>query len=109
MTEQKKKKKIEEKIEELGWFIHKDKDEWELEQWTPAGEDFIVYINGKSSETIFESIRDSYEDFDVDEHVREVMNIKGAPCISALVNDAKDIDNMLENLLIEVNAIWKEK
>ena len=76
-------------IEDLGWSIY-DSDEqyWEIEQYSPAGEDFLFSIchNGDVEKAIIE-IKDFCKYFD-----------KGVPSATELVADADSIQEMLEDL-----------
>lgn len=92
-------------IEDLGWSIY-DSDEqyWEIEQYSPAGEDFLFSIchNGDVEKAIIE-IKDFCKYFDKDEHVTELFVAKqngfqGVPSATELVADADSIQEMLEDL-----------
>lgn len=92
-------------IEDLGWSIY-DSDEqyWEIEQYSPAGEDFLFSIchNGDVEKAIIE-IKDFCKYFDKDEHVTELLVAKqngfqGVPSATELVADADSIQVMLEDL-----------
>ena len=91
---------IREKIENTGWTVRKYEDEWEIAQYTPAGEDFFFTV---STDNIIDEIKEYAEDFDVDEHV--IMWIEahnscsGIPNVRELLEDAEWIDNELQKLV----------
>jgi len=83
-----------------GWGWHEcDDGSIELENWSPAGENLIVTLKGK--DIVREMTRYS-ADFDVDEHVAPLVEIKGTrgvpDSILVLVEDAKEIEEMLDTL-----------
>ena len=91
-------KLLEKAIENCGWKINSDTS---IEAWSPLGEDLCIECN--SDDYIVNAIKREYDSFDVDEHVefwvknREFTN--GVPSsVSALLEDAKDIEKMLEEL-----------
>lgn len=97
-------------IENLGWNIFEcDVDNgtgWELNQHSPAGEDFIFAIEHNNNvEKAIEEINQYAKDFDVDEHIemwveaRQIDNNRlKVPPIRILVEDAENIQEMLDNL-----------
>lgn len=108
--------------EELGWRIDIDvngyKTELYLSQESPAGEDFGFYATGNTSEEIARKIREYYYGFDQDEHIDLWVHAKesgtsGVPSYRVLVNDAAEIEKMLEALsnamgsLLQAN--WYER
>lgn len=90
------------KAEELGWSCWEDENGGvELETSSPAGEDFLFYVHTK--ENLVEEVREYADDFDIEEHVRELLNAKangfaGVPDLKTLVEDADDIKGMLDEL-----------
>lgn len=95
------KKQIQNIIEDLGWRINKCGDGTvELEKSSPAGEDFIFSVSEKN---IVADIEEYAATFDPDEHVEmwsmaKRFGTSGVPTISELVEDAKAIEDMLEEL-----------
>lgn len=94
-----------ERAEVLGWDCEIDNDDSSIEfrQASPAGEDFSFYAYGNTVEEIIESIRESANDFDMDEHIKMWLDAKehgtgGVPSVSELVEDAKAIQEMLNTL-----------
>lgn len=95
--------------EEQGWIVHDiSKNEIELENWSPAGENLIYYFNKKN---FIEEFENFVETFDPDEHAedwviaRRNRNVKGIPNIQCLVWDAQKIDSMLWDLLCELKRV----
>lgn len=94
------REKVIKKIEELEWAVTEGDDgSLELEKYSPAGEDFIFEVKG---EDIAAEVREYADDFDTDEHIEMwVMarhNVSGVPDIKTLVQDADDIQKMLDEL-----------
>ena len=105
-------------IDECGWCIYKDnyKDAQtgkfyvELSQGSPAGEDFSFGVWYQDAKDLVNEIKDYAEDFDTDEHVEMWIEAKrngvsGVPSVSTLVEDAEEIQEMLDDL---VTALDKE-
>lgn len=90
------------RAEAAGWSVDQDEDEEKIRlsfgQTSPAGEDFWFDAYGEDVEEVVDSVRCYALCFDLDEHVKEVMNCKGAPDIEELVEDAKAIQEMLNEL-----------
>lgn len=92
---------IRDTVETLGWTWYECEDGVELGQGSPAGEDFHFYVSKSNYKTPYEfirEVRECAENFDTEEHVKEVMGANGAPCLSELVEDAGAIKKMLLNL-----------
>lgn len=94
------REKIIKKIEELEWSAAEGDDgSLELEKYSPAGEDFVFEVKG---EDVTAEVREYADDFDTDEHIEMwVMarhNVSGVPDIKTLVQDADDIQTMLNEL-----------
>ena len=90
------------KAEELDWSCWEyEHGGVELGKHSPAGEDFSFYVGNK--ENLAEEAREYADDFDIEEHVRELLNAKangfaGVPDLKTLVEDADDIKGMLDEL-----------
>ena len=92
-------------IEALGWNVTEyEKNEWNIAQYSPAGEDFSFSIthNDSIKDAILEIFCYAYN-FDVDEHIEmwvEARNngVSGVPNARTLVHDAEDIQEMLDAL-----------
>lgn len=88
-------------IKEKGWFYSIDFDNdtnligLELEIWTPAGEDFHVYLYGSNDDEILHSLCEYAENFDPEEHSIFRVDMRVAFGIRTLLYDA---DKMAENL-----------
>ena len=70
---------IRDTVETLGWTWYEDEDGVELGQGSPAGEDFHFYVSKSNCKTPYEfirEVRECAENFDTDEHVKEVMGGK---------------------------------
>ena len=90
------------RAEAAGWSVDRDEDGEQIRlsfgQSTPAGEDFWFDACGEDVEEVVNSVKRYALDFDYDEHVREVMNGQGSPDLTTLVEDAKAIQEMLDEL-----------
>ena len=83
-----------------GWGWHDcDDGSVELENWSPAGENIIVTLDGKD---IVREMGRYSAGFDVDEHVELWVDSRGKNgvpgSIRELVKDAEAIDKMLQEL-----------
>lgn len=106
-----------ERAEELGWCCNQDEQDGECYieffQASPAGEDFGFTAWGNTVEEIIKSIREYADDFDMEEHVRELLEAKengfaGVPSVFTLVKDAEAIQEML-NMLAWDDALCGNK
>ena len=90
--------------EELGWTVEFEKEcAAEFRQYSPAGEDFLFYVEASTMDGIVNEVDSYADDFDVEEHVKMWLDAKyngisGVPEITDLVQDAKDIKQMLFDL-----------
>lgn len=103
-----------ESIEELvdraeyaGWAINDYTDEvhvpqLEFEKYSPAGEDFVFSISGKTITELLEHLQNYIWNFDEEEHIRLNIGGKGAPSIKVLAQDASDILEMLNDLYFAI-------
>lgn len=83
------------------WIVRIDDDgEAELENWSPAGEDLVFYV--EKDEDFVRGVKKLAADFDADEHAEmwvESRGKQGVPnSIRELINDADAIDKMLQDL-----------
>lgn len=97
-------------IENYGWNVNECDFNcgtgWELYQHSPAGEDFGFAIEHNNNvEKAIEEINQYANDFDIDEHIemwveaRQIDNNRlKVPPIRILVEDAENIQEMLDNL-----------
>lgn len=98
-------------IEEKGWSVSDcqfggNTPGWEISQYSPAGEDFSFAVQHNNSyKQAVNEIREYALAFDVDEHVQLNLGMRGAPGAAKLVEDACEIEEMLNNLEYDV-AIW---
>lgn len=92
------------KAEELGWKVTiSEGHEWEFKQSSPAGEDFFFSINANEHKEVWREVRRYANDFDPDEHIEmwvlaKYQGGKNIPSIRKLVEDADDINEMLDKL-----------
>lgn len=91
-------------VEELGWSCTDTGRDVELENWSPAGEDLIIYVE-KSD--LVGSLFDNYQYFDKGEHIKTLLDAKangfrGVPDVDILVEDADDILQMYKELADKV-------
>ena len=93
--------------EDLDWsvdFEEQDNGRYvEFCKYSPAGEDFGFCVFFSDIEDIPDEVRRYYDSFDQDEHIEMWIEarqngVSGVPSTRALVKDAEDIDEMLEEL-----------
>lgn len=100
--------------EKTGWSISDtgfgpdSEPGWELSQYSPAGEDFSFGVcHNNDYEKAIEDIKDYANNFDEDEHIEMWIEarhngVAGVPSTRELVEDAKDIHEMLKELAGDV-------
>ena len=71
-----------------------------------AGEDFGFDVYTDDDNEVPQKVRDYANDFDVDDHVKEVMGMDGAPSLEELLDDAKEILASINEL---ADTLEKEK
>lgn len=97
-------------LEDNGWHVEEcnvgpgNDIGWELSKYSPAGEDFFFAIehNNDVVEAI-QALKQYAYNFDIDEHVQLNLGGRGAPGVVELVEDAKEIQKMLDELADGVN------
>lgn len=104
-------KELREKIEQCDWDIYDCSDFIELSKYSPAGEDFSFSVTNKSDEETLHEIFEYAQDFDVDEHAKlwHGQNRGEPTSLSDLLEDAKAIKNMIQELYDEIAGNKKEK
>lgn len=99
---------LREVAEPLGWNLTLlNNNDVEIGQYSPAGEDFSFTLNG--DEDYIDQIFSYTNNFDVDDHVEMWVGGNGAPSISRLVDDARDIEQMLYELCDAVRPLLKSR
>lgn len=96
-------KKQREVTENLDWKIYEGKDYYELESYSPAGEDFIITVR-RDGESYAYELKEIYEDFDPSDHaVMWYGQNRGEPSsLRELLDDAEAEKQMIREL---ANAI----
>ena len=98
-------------IETLGWDVYCDgAGSVELYQFSPAGEDFGFTV---SESNLIQDVKDYAESFDSEEHAAMWYDagqsgVRGVPSLHELVEDADDIQEMLNDLAMNLCA-YREK
>ena len=93
--------------EKLGWNIRDNGDgSVEICQYSPAGEDFSFTVERGS---FVSDVKFYYDNFDVDEHIEMWVKardcgVSGIPSVRRLVNDAEQIDSMLQDLVYALDT-----
>lgn len=72
-------------------------------KYSPAGEDFSFYCEANTPEEMAHEVLRYSTNFDIDEHVKSVMEMCDAPSLRELVHDAEDIASMVEELYDAIN------
>lgn len=89
------KEKAIEIAKNLYWGVRDYGDVVEFELSSPAGEDFVFSVD---ADNVADNVWEYAQNFDVEEHVQEVMEMDGAPGLRELLEDAEEIRGMLEEL-----------
>lgn len=94
------RKRVENVAEELCWNIEDEGDGYlRFSQESPAGEDFSFSV---SSDDLIRQVQEYANDFDISEHVTMWLEargrVSGVPDVVTLVDDAKEIQVMLDAL-----------
>lgn len=107
------------KAEELGWsytvyeeLSQNNRTYVELENYSPAGEDFSVTVDfdiENQAATFIDDLRSYYENFDPDEHAEMWIPSRGKggcpSSIRRLIEDADAIDEMIMKLLDALDSV----
>lgn len=97
------KKKLRKAIEKCGWTIHSDTC---IEMHTDtAGQDVCIECN--KPEELVDTIKNYYENYDIDEEVEMYLQAKrngfqGVPTAVILVEDCKEVAKRLEELYFAI-------
>ena len=96
-------------IEELDWDVSEMDDGIEISQHSPAGEDFCLFIAGRTAKQWIKSIEDIY--FDPEEHAAFWYGAnRGEPSsLKELLEDAEAIAQKIEELKRKVNNFIESK
>ena len=89
------KEKVVEIAKNLYWGVRDYGDVVEFEMSSPAGEDFVFSVD---ADNVADNVWEYAQNFDAEEHAREVMDMPGAPSLRELLEDAEEIQGMLEEL-----------
>lgn len=100
-------KRVKNVAEELYWNIEDEGDgSLRFSQESPAGEDFSFSV---SSDNLIRQVQEYAADFDVSEHVAMWLeargNVSGVPDAVTLVDDAREIQAMLDALAKELSEL----
>lgn len=94
-------KKLLKVCEKLGWNIYEEEEDIYISQFSPLGEDFGFTVSKKN---FVKDVKGYYLDFDSEEHADEWIRVKHETRLNvpqsskALIEDAEDIEKMLEEL-----------
>jgi hypothetical protein len=104
-------KKIVEIAEKLDWNVTEEKGEFELEKYSPAGQDFSINISADSIEEFAEKLNDRYNNFDCSEEAYIWLDESGhgkngAPYdMKDVYEDMEACGQMLNELVEEIQNI----
>lgn len=95
-------------LEAQGWdaTFCQDDSSWELKRFTPAGEDWIIYlpVAGDSARDLAEAIFEYYLGFNVDEEAAELIANRGKfgvpDSVRTILEDVEWKDEELETLTL---------
>jgi len=103
--------KINKVIENLGWCMTEDDGEYELEKYSPAGQDFSINISANSLEEFSEKLNERYGTFDCSEEAYLWLDNtghgkNGAPYdMKYVYEDMEACESMLEELAMAIKEI----
>jgi len=95
-------------FDDLGWNVTEYGDYIEIQKYSPAGEDFLITI---SKDNFVDELVNYYNNFEPEDHAADFYIagrnglIKGVPNLHVLLQDADEIDKMLELLIIKLFEI----
>lgn len=100
--------------EDQEWSVSCDRNYYEFEKFSPAGEDFLFSIQAKNGSEFVKEVREYAEDFDPESHITDLVIAKkngfaGVPSIRTLCDDADAIDSMLAELANALEAIEEDE
>ena len=109
-----------EAIENLDWGVSKRNQEepnqgecYLFTNFSPEGEDISFEVQGKTGDEIALAVRNEAECFDVDDHVELWVDSRGSygvpSSISTLVEDAQEIEKMLNELADTLDSVHFKK
>ena len=94
------KKRTIKAIENLGWRIKEQAEYYELENWSPAGENLVETIS--KGEDLERQFYELWDNFDEEEHIEMWVearhSVSGVPSIKRLCIDAEEISEMFYSL-----------
>lgn len=88
---------------ELDWSMHVAGEtdgevDVDFSQYSTAGEDFWFSASGHTPQELANNVMEYSRAFSPEEHVRSVMDMRGAPGLRELLDDAEEIETNLEAL-----------
>ena len=107
------KKKLFYKADGLNWAVNVyDNTNWEFEKYSPAGEDFFFTVTVEKTEDVWREVQRYAIDFDQDEHIEMWVKARnstsGVPSIRVLVEDAAEIQKMLDELADALREVTED-
>lgn len=100
-------KKIIKVAEELGWSVQIEKNEFTFRKYSPAGQDFNVYINADNLEEVIEKIQERCDNFDCSEETYLWLDNTGHGANGAPY-DMKDLYEDMESCLEMMQELHDE-
>ena len=104
-------KKIENVAESLDWNITEDNGDFELEKYSPAGQDFNTSISADDLQEFSEKLYERYNDYDVSAETYLWLDntghgTNGAPYdMKDLYEDMEACQEMIRELAVEIQKI----
>lgn len=91
--------KLQNIMEENGWIVRRLENIWEIEKWSPADRDFVIYLDGISCQNLIKDLHQQILNFDVSEDAYAYLDASGhgtngAPYL--MIDVYKDSENCLE-------------
>lgn len=95
--------------EELDWNVERAGNEFNLQKYSPAGQDFNILLYGKTAEELIESLDEYCDDYDVSEETYKWLDSSGHGSHGApydmrdLYDDMEACRDMAMELLVKWN------
>ena len=94
-------------IEDNGWSVYEDGNDVDISQYSPAGEDFSFSVY---ADNLVDDVAEYAESFDAEEHAAMwyeagKRGARDVPSLRVLIDDADDIQEMLDDLSKQLAAI----
>ena len=95
-------------IENEGWVVADEGDQYLISKYSPAGEDFGFTIEKGTSEEMSERIIDYVNDFDADEHAKMWIDNRQTNGVPQSIRDLIDDADAIKEMLLELQDVVRQ-